>query len=137
MVVCPHFSQSFITIIFVLDFERTNPAVQNVLFRPWIRNIKYLFAFVDAQIISHLNYRALSVVMMSFWKYHRNYFRPVEEGGDCQIIDNSDKAAVSVSILTTDLMIMLKGGPKTQSKTWQTNLNPSENWPLWLLNEVT
>ena len=64
-----------------------------------MRNRKYLLTFNDAQVISHSNYRTLSVVIMSFRNYGRNYFRPVEEGGDRQIIANYGKAAVFESLV--------------------------------------
>ena len=105
---------------FVLDFEWINPIVQNSQLRPWIRNKKYLFTFKDAQIISHSNYRTLSVVMMSFRKYCRKYFRPVEEGGwsssYCKLRETSCFWILTVSVFRTDLMARLKGGrnPKTQ-----------------------
>ena len=101
---------------FVLDFEWTNSAVLNFLLRPLDQKQNYLFAFKDTQIITYSNYRTLSVVMTSFRKYCRSYFRLIEEGGgggDRPIIANSEKAAVfwifSVSVFRTDLMIRQKG----------------------------
>ena len=62
----------------------------------------------------------LSVVMMSFRKYCRKYFRPVEEGGwsssYCKLRETSCFWILSVSVFRTELMARLKGGrnPKTQ-----------------------
>ena len=101
-------------IYFDLDFEWTNPAVQNSKPWPWIRNKKYLFTFKDAQIISHSNYRTLSVVMTSFRKYCHNYFRAIEEGGwlsnYCKLWESSCFWILSVPILRTDLMIRCDQG---------------------------
>ena len=76
--VCRCFRQFFVIKILGL---RTNSAVQNSLLRPLDQEKNYLFTFKDTQIISYSNYRTLSVVMMSFIKYYRNYFRSIEEGG--------------------------------------------------------
>ena len=108
--VCRCFRQFFVIKILGL---RTNSAVQNSLLRPLDQEKNYLFTFKDTQIISYSNYRTLSVVMMSFIKYYRNYFRSIEEGGGRgAIIANSEKAAVflifSVSIFRTDMMIRQK-----------------------------
>ena len=50
--------------------------------QPLDQEQNYVFTFKDTQIISYSNYRALlNVVMMSFRKYCRDYFRLIEEGG--------------------------------------------------------